>query len=258
MPPTLVNAAFGALLAAALLGSAFDRRSAAVVTLAAAAPDLDAVASLAVPGATNALFHTLFVPAAAAAAVGYDTRVRSPEASWLRRRAGPRGVRLAWVAVAAYLVAGIGLDLFSYEAVNLLYPVHDRFYAVVGWFILSTADGVILTYVDLDAGILGLHSPGTTATHHVATWVNPTPGTDVPSGAERRLRLFREGWHAVAIAAAAAVVTARLRWVTDGDRTETETRAEIGAGTVTGSGGESGSGTGTGTSGDSGTDGGGR
>jgi len=235
MPPTLVNTAFGALLAAALLGSAFDRRSAAVVTLAAAVPDLDAVASLAVAGATNALLHSLFVPAAAAAAVAYDARIRPREASWLRRRHGPRGVRVAWVAVAAYLVAGIGLDLFSYEAVNLLYPVHDRFYAVVGWFILSTADGVILTYVDLDAGILGLHSPGTTATHHVATWVNPTPGTDVPPGTERRLRLFREGWHAVAVAAAGVVAAARLRRGTAGSRTD-GTEDGVGDGGGSGSG----------------------
>lgn len=234
MPPTLVNAAFGALLAAALLGAAFDRRSAAVVTLAAAVPDLDAVASLAVAGATNAVLHTLFIPAAAAAAVHYDTRVRSQEASWLRRRYGPRGVRVAWVTVTAYLVAGIGLDLFSYEAVNLLYPVHDRFYAVVGWFILSTADGVILTYVDLDAGILGLHSPGTTATHHVATWVNPTPGTAVTPGAERRLRLFREGWHAVAVAAAAVITAARLREGSGRGRSESgavdETKHRVRAG----------------------------
>ncbi|MCE4136110.1 hypothetical protein, partial [Salmonella enterica] len=63
MPPTLVNVAVGLLVGAALLGGAFDRRSLSVVGLAAAAPDLDAVASLFVRGATNALLHNVWIPA---------------------------------------------------------------------------------------------------------------------------------------------------------------------------------------------------
>ncbi len=73
MAPTLVAAAVGALLAAALLGGAFDRRAVAVVVAAAVAPDLDAAASLVVPGATNALFHALWLPLLAGAALYWDT-----------------------------------------------------------------------------------------------------------------------------------------------------------------------------------------
>ena len=210
MPPTPVNVAFGVLMGAALLGAAFDRRSVLVVALAAALPDLDAVASLVVHGATNAALHNAFVPAAAAALVYWDAERR--EESFLRARYGWRGVRVAWVAVAAFAVAGIGADLFNHEAVNLLYPVHDRFYAVFGRLLYSTQDGVVQTYVQFGGERL-LQSPGTTANYHVPTWVNPTPGTDNPAGVERRLRLVESGWQAVVVAASAAVLAIRLREV---------------------------------------------
>jgi len=54
MPPTLVAVAVGALLAVALLGPAFDRRSVAVVVAAAAVPDLDLVFALVGSGGPNA------------------------------------------------------------------------------------------------------------------------------------------------------------------------------------------------------------
>lgn len=213
MPPTLVNAAFGALLAAALLGPAFDRRAVAVVVTAAVVPDLDAVASLLLAGATNAALHNLFVPAIAAGVVHWDLAHR--EQSWLRSHYGWRGGRIAWVAIASLAVAGIGLDLFSSEAVNLLYPLHDRFYAIVGWFVISTQDGIVQTYVTLDpATIVEIHSAGTTADYHVPTWVNPAPGTDTPPDADRRLRVLESGWQAVVVAAATATLAIRF-W---GDR----------------------------------------
>jgi len=145
MAPTLVSAAVGALLAAALLGSAFDRRSVAIVVAAAAAPDLDAVASLAVPGATNALFHALWIPLAVGVALRWDTAHR--ERSWLRERAvgatGDRAVRVAWVALASFVVAGIGPDLFWWAGVNPLYPVHDVYYLVSGRLVFSTQEGIV-------------------------------------------------------------------------------------------------------------------
>gem|GEM_PF-5113240 len=106
MAPTLVAAAIGAILAVALLGAAFDRRAVAVVVAAAVFPDLDAAASLVVPGATNALFHAVWLPLVAGVALYWDTAAATD--SRLRARFGWRGVRVAWVALAAALVAGIG------------------------------------------------------------------------------------------------------------------------------------------------------
>lgn len=215
MPPTLVNVAVGILLGCALLGAAFDRRSIAVVALAAALPDLDAAASLVLHGATNALLHNVFVPTALAVGLYYDTTVR--DGSWLRTRCGRYGVRVAWVALAAYVVGGIGADLFNIEAVALLYPATDTFYAVVGRLVLSTQDGLVQTYVTTGgSGLLEVRTRGTTATYHVYSWVNPTPGTSNPPGAERRVRVVDSGWQLVAVVAAGASVVART--LADGRR----------------------------------------
>jgi len=86
MPPTLVSLAVGVLLGVALLGAAFDRRSLAVVALAAVFPAVDALLSPIVTGSTNALLHMIFIPTVAAALLYYDTTRR--ETSWLRARFG--------------------------------------------------------------------------------------------------------------------------------------------------------------------------
>lgn len=211
MAPTLVNAAVGALLAAALLGAAFDRRSVAIVVAAAALADLDAVASLVIPGATNALLHNLWVPLLAGAALYWDGSVR--DASWLRERAGWYGVRVAWVALAAFVVAGIGPELFGREGANLLYPVHDAYYHVHGRLVFSTQDGIVQTFVTRDAagpGILPLQSPGTTASYAIPTWVNPDGRPGLSLDTERRLYLVRTGWQAVVVAAATAMLAVRF------------------------------------------------
>jgi len=201
MPPTLIAVAVGVLLGVALLGPALDRRSLAVVAGAAALPDLDVLASVLLPGATNALLHSVWLPAVAA--VGLYAETSKGESSWLRGRYGWRGVRIAWVAIAAYAVAGIGLDLFSSEAVALFYPVSGRYYAVEGRFVLSTASGVVQTYVGVADGWLAVESPGTTATYWVDSWLHPADG-------ERRLDLIETGWQAVVLLMALATLSARF------------------------------------------------
>lgn len=201
MPPTLIAVAVGVLIGVALLGPAVDRRSLAIVALGAALPDLDALLSLGIRGSTNAVLHTAFIPAIVAVLVYYDTTRR--ETSWLRSRYGWHGVRVAWVAIASYAVAGIGLDLCSSESVALFYPLSDRYYAIVGKFVLSTQEGIVQTYIQIGDGWLEVASPGTTATHHVYSWLSPSDG-------ERRLRLVESGWQAVILVTAIAAAPARL------------------------------------------------
>jgi len=211
MAPTVVAAAVGALLAAALLGAAFDRRAVAVVVAAAVAPDLDAFASLLLPGATNALFHALWLPLFAAGAVYWDTVVA--DASRLRARFGWRGARVAWVALAAVLVAGIGTDLFGSEGVNLLYPVHDAYYRIDGRLVFSTREEIVQTFVVLGAkgpGILPLETVGTTASHAIPTFANPDGRPGLALGADRELSLVRSGWQLVVVAAAVATLAVRF------------------------------------------------
>ena len=211
MAPTLVSAAVGAVLAAALLGAAFDRRAVAVVVAAAVAPDLDAVASLVVPGATNALLHALWLPLFAAAALYWDTAVSTD--SRVRARFGWRGVRVAWVALAAFLVAGVGTDLFGSAGANLLYPVHDAYYRIDGRLVFSTQEGVVQTFVALGAerpGVLPFRTPGTTASYTIPTFVNPDGRPGLALGADRTLSLVRSGWQLVVVAAGAALIAVRF------------------------------------------------
>jgi len=230
MAPSLVNAALGALLAAALLGAAFDRRSVAVVVASAILPDLDAVASLAVPGATNALLHAVWLPLAAGVVLYWDTRIG--DASRLRDRAGRRGVRVAWVGLAAFLVAGVGPDLFGGEGVNLLYPLHDAYYLVDGGLLFSTEDGIVQTFVAFGAGgpgILPLETLGTTESYAIATGINPDGRPGLSLGADREFDLVRAGWQLVVVASAVALLAVRFRREGRADRTSRSKPTEDGA-----------------------------
>lgn len=212
MAPTLVNAAVGALLAAALLGRAFDRRSVAVVVAAAVLPSLDAVASLAVPGATNALVHNVWLPLAAGVTLYWDTTRHGR--SQLRGRAGDRSVRIAWVALASFVVAGIGPDLFWRAGVNLLYPVHDAYYRISGQLVFSTQEGIVQTFVTLGRegpGVLPIERLGTSASHTVSTWVNPDGQPGLALDTTRELVLVRTGWQVMVVFAAVAMLAVRFR-----------------------------------------------
>jgi hypothetical protein len=205
MPPTLVHASLGVLLGAALLGAAFDRWSILLVVTLAVLPDLDLVAAVVLPGTGNALLHSLWLVVLGVALVYWETEVRKQ--SWLRDRHGWRGIRIAWVGLAATAVAGIGLDLFSDAGVNLLFPVSDRFYAIDdGMLLYSTQDGLIQSYVDTGGpGLVSLDSQGTTATHRVNTWLTPSEDGD------RTIYFVREAWQAVVVVAATALIAVRFR-----------------------------------------------
>lgn len=211
MPSTLVAAALAGLLAAALLEDHFDARAVAVIVAAGAAPDLDAVAALAMEGLHNALLHNVFVPGVAAAVVLWDTRHR--ESSWLRERYGARGVRVVWVAVAAYVVPGILLDLLNVESAAPLWPVHDRFYAVVGKFEVTTHEGVVFTFLqpDLGPGPLFPHARrGTVAGGYVVpSFLNPAEGPD--EGVARVFLAVQSGWELLVVLTSVTVLAVRFR-----------------------------------------------
>ncbi|WP_254536229.1 metal-dependent hydrolase [Halomarina litorea] len=204
MPSTVVHCALAGLLAAALLGPAFDRRAVAVVLLVTVVPDLDVFSGVVLPGTHRALLHTLLVPALVGGLVVYDTRLR--ERSWLLGRHGWWGVRVAWVAVLAYAFAGIGLDLFVGGA-NPLYPLHDQFYRFSGSIEYSTQRGWVQTFVEVappetasGGGAGGRGAPtvdagqlGSTAEVHVSSGVDPSRGAE-PADVDRVFPVVRSGW----------------------------------------------------------------
>jgi len=190
MPSTVVHLAIGAVVATALLGDEFDRRSVAVVLAATAVPDVDTFVGLVMQGAHRALLHTLVLPAVTGAVLAYDTRHRP--VSRLRRRWGARGVRVAWVAVAALLIGGILPDLMT-NGVNAFYPLYDRFLTVDGELLLSNQRGVVQTFVDLSA-----EPERTTANTHYWTGVDPSPG-DEPERVERIFPVVRSGFQLLVV-----------------------------------------------------------
>jgi len=190
MPSTVVHLAVGAVVAAALLGDEFDRRSVAVVLAAAALPDVDTFVGLYLQGAHRALLHTLVLPGLAGAALAYDTRLRP--VSRLHGRWGPRGVRVAWVALAALLFGGILPDLMT-NGVNAFYPLYDRFLTVDGELLLSNQRGVVQTFVDLSAD-----AERTTRNTHYWTGVDPTRGKE-PESVERIFPVVRSGFQLLVV-----------------------------------------------------------
>jgi inner membrane protein len=207
VPSTLVHVALAGLLACALLGSTFGVRSLAVVLAAVVVVDLDVLVGLYVVGAHRAAFHTLVWPALGAVALAYDGFVRDRSA--LADRFGPAAPRVAWVTVAAVLFAGIGPDLVTNGA-NLLYPVHDQFYAFDGKLQLSNKKGIVQTFVE-DA------AQGSTGETQYYTGVDPDPsqGGAEPVGTqeapERIFPLVESGMQLLIVASAAVTVAVRLR-----------------------------------------------
>jgi hypothetical protein len=198
MASTLVHLALGALLAAGLLGEEFDARALGVVLVATAFPDLDTFIGIVLPGTHRALLHTALVPLGLAVLVLYDTRSR--ESPWL---ASPRAVRLAWVGVAAYALAGIGPDLFT-NGVNVLYPIYDQFISLSGRVWLTDQRGLVQTIWEVQES-----TRGTTETTHYATGVDTARGADPPDK-ERIFPLVDTGFQLLLVLSAVVVTTGRF------------------------------------------------
>lgn len=200
MPSTLVHLAIGALLAAGLLGEEFDGRALGVVLVATAVPDLDTVIGIWLLGTHRALLHNALVPLALGAVIYYDTSHR--DEPWL---ASPRAVRLAWVCVAAYALAGVGPDLVTNGA-NLLYPLYDQFISLSGRIWLTDQRGLVQTVWE------GSQSArGTTKAVHYRTGVDVAPGPDPPE-AERIFPIVDSGFQLL-IVVVSGVVTAGKLWL---------------------------------------------
>ena len=218
MPSTVVHVALAALLAAALLGAAYDLRSLAVVLAVTAAPDLDAFGAFLFAGAHRALLHTFLIPLVVATAVLVDTRLR--ERSGLRDRFGHRGVRVTWVGVLALTVAGIGLDLVT-NGFNALYPLVDQFYVLNGRLGFSTAEGLVQSFIKVpaesgatagDGSVPAPESVGTTENVTYTTGVNPEADPGVESGpVERVFPVVRSGWQLLVVIAGTVTALARFR-----------------------------------------------
>lgn len=202
MPSLVVHLALAGLLAAALLGEEFDGRALGVVFLVTTIPDLDVFTGFVIPGGHRSVLHTLLIPIGAGALLAYDTRIGG--SSFVADRWGARGIEVAWVSIAAYAIAGIGLDLLY--GVNPLYPIHDQFYKLSGELLYSTHRGIVQTFVDV-GGPSGLGSASEVG--HVASGVDPSRGAE-PRNVERVFPVARAGWELFLVLTSAVVLGVRL------------------------------------------------
>ncbi|MFC6989239.1 metal-dependent hydrolase [Haloplanus sp. GCM10025708] len=202
MPSTLVHVAVGGIVGAALLAAEFDRRSVAVVLVAAAVPDLDTFTGIYLLGTHRALLHTFVLPAAVGGVLLYDARARPR--SIVRDRWGARGVRVAGVALLSLLFGGILPDLMT-NGVNVLYPLHDQFYTVDGELLLSNQRGLVQTFVELSPP----EQPRTTGNTHYWTGVDVARGEE-PESVERVFPVVRSGLQLLVVLLGALTVGGRL------------------------------------------------
>lgn len=200
MPSTLVHLAFAAVVAAALLGRWFDRWALAVVLVAVASPDLDSFV-LGADAGHRTVLHNVWVGVVPAVLLWVDLRVR--DESLLRGRWGPRGVRVAWVAVVCYVVAHLALDAAD-GYVNLLWPLYDQFYTLEGSLELSSERGIVNTFSD--GGVPLLDARGPSSQTRITTGVDPGGGQT-----ERLFPVARAGWQLVVLVGGTAVTAIRLR-----------------------------------------------
>jgi len=206
MPSTVVHVGFGALIAVALLGPYFDRRSFFVVAAVTALPDLDTFLGFVWTGAHRTALHNLVVPLAVFGVLYWDVHMRDD--SFVLARYGARGYRVASVAVlGGWLVAGVLLDAV-HNGANLLFPFHDEFVDLSGHLFLSDERGVVQTFISFDGfSIADEHSVGTTGDTHYYTGVDPGP--DAPEDVERIFPVFDNA--ELALIAVTGYVAAALR-----------------------------------------------
>ncbi len=166
MPSTLVHVALAGLVACALLREAFSTRAVAAVVAAVVVIDLDVFVGWFVLGAHRAAFHTVLLPAVLVAVLAYDVLVA--ERSRLVDRVGETAPRVGGVAVTAVVVAGILPDLVT-NGVNVLWPIHDQFYALNGEAKFSDRKGLLQTFVEEES------SKGSTDETQFQTGADPEP-----------------------------------------------------------------------------------
>ena len=203
MPSTLVHLAIAALIAAVLLGEAFDRRSLAVVLAVTAIPDLDSFVALFATFGHRSVLHNLTIPLALGLAAWIDLRLR--EESFIRHRLGKRGVRVLWVSLACYAFAHVAVDMTD-GIVNLLWPLHDQFYSLRGEIELSSQRGIVQTFTEPGEGVFLLEPAGNTGERQLTTGVDPGDGAT-----ERLFPVFGSGLELVVTLIGVGVTAARLR-----------------------------------------------
>ena len=211
MTSTIVHLAFAGLLAAALLGDAYEWKSVLLIFGLIVLIDLDSFVPLVVSFGHRAVFHNLLIPFVAGALVLADVYAR--EESYILDRWGPRGLRVAWVTVLCYAVAGVLFDMTD-GVVNLFWPIHDQFYALEGSIELSDQRGIVQTFIET-GGDEGTSVPtpeavGTTEEVEITTGVDPGEPETPDKDPERIFPVIGASWELVVFLTGTVVTLGRF------------------------------------------------
>lgn len=219
MPSLVVHYAFVGLLAATLLGAAFDKRSLLLSLLVVTFPDVDAFIGLYWTAGHRAATTNLVIPAALAILIAVDLYVR--EESVIQGRWGAYGVRVSWFCVVVYAVGHVLLDLITGGA-NLFWPLYDQFYQLSGHLELSSQRGIVQTFVELpepSSGTTGggsgtggstTQSMGNSSEVQMSTGIDPNPGEAEPENVDRVFPIARSGWELVVLVVGTLATATRL------------------------------------------------
>lgn len=211
MPSSFVHAAFAFLLAVGLLGRFYDRRALLVVLAVVLFPELDTILGYVMDGAHRTVLHNVVFAAAVAGALYWDT---TREGSRLRERYGEYGVRVAWVALFAHAFAHVAMDWAHLSGINVLWPLHDRFFELSGEVYLSTTEGFVQTFVEVATDpenggrSLDVGQGGTTRDTHVGSPAQPNR-EPAPGPTDRRFPIAVRGWQLYLLVTGAFAVVAR-------------------------------------------------
>ena len=235
MPSTVVHAGFALLVGAALLGRAYDRRAVLVLVGVVVFADLDVFTSLVVEGSHRAMFHTFLIPLFVGTYLLADTRWR--EESLIRARIGDDGVRVAWVAIAVFCLAAVGLDMFTAAGVNPFYPLFDQFYAFNGRIRWTSVEGLTQTFVEVKqespdpatggggGASVDVGQQGSSQEYRVGSGVDPTRGPE-PANVERVFPVVYTGWQTSITVFGLVVTAVRLRGLPSAARADEGTTDE--------------------------------
>ncbi|MBV0922821.1 metal-dependent hydrolase [Halomicroarcula limicola] len=212
MPSLVVHYAFVGLLAATLLGAAFDRRSLLLSLVVVTIPDIDAFIALFSRAGHRTATTNLVIPAILALVLAADLYWR--DESYVRTRWGAYGVRVAWFCIVVYAVGHVLFDTVTGGA-NLLWPIHDEFYVFRGRLELSTRRGIVQTFVEWKPNSGGGSSPslksiGNTSTVQMDTGVDPNPGRAEPENVDRIFPVVRGGWQLYVLVTGTLATAARF------------------------------------------------
>ena len=221
MPSLVVHYAFVGLLAATLLGAAFDKRSLLLSMLVVTVPDIDAFVGLYWQVGHRAATTNFVIPAVLALLIAMDLYVR--DESYIEGRWGAYGVRVSWFCVVVYAVGHVLLDLITGGA-NLFWPLYDQFYQLSGHLELSSQRGIVQTFVELPeptsqasggtgtggSGGSTTQSMGNSSEVQMSTGVDPNPGQSEPETVDRVFPIARSGWELVVLVVGTLATSARL------------------------------------------------